>query len=233
MNTLQRTLLSTVLLTAVSSANALIIDGVEFTPGVSNSFDTVNSLYATDVTGIGSVVSGIGQIVLINNSSFGSSELTYVFDNYVVSAFDGLNFEATGGTVKIYVDAANNYASTIATAEDGDLWLDLIGNSTVIGGVTLTGTIAEANTQGGAFGLLDVIGGSALVNFDNNTALNGADASFNASYSDSAFTTVDGFTKVGSSDLHATAISEPGTLALLGLGILGVCFQSRRKQQQS
>ncbi len=204
---------------AATTASALVIDNVAFDATTGVQFDTVNSLYATDVTAIGDEISGIGRIVLIDNSLVGPGELTYVFDSYTVTSFDGLNFVATGGSVRLYSDASNNYDSTIATASDGNLWLNLIGNG------ELAGTVAVGASQGSASGLLDVIGGLAALNFDTDAEASGADLSFNASYS-STSATVDGFTREGSSDLHGNPVDAPNPLALLGLG-LGLIAASR------
>lgn len=207
-----------------ANVSAITIDGITFDPGLAQ-FDTVNSLFATEINAIGDEVKGIGEVVLINGNTPGTRELTYVFDGYIVDSFDGLNFTASGGSVRFYSDI-NNYSGTLATASDGNLWLDMQANGLLIG------TVTDGRAQGLASGLLDAIGGLALSNFDTDSESNGADMSFNASYSRLPTPTADGFTRVGSSDAHASPIPEPAPLALmlLGLGLVGASRVAKSKK---
>lgn len=182
-------------------------------------------------------VTGWGKISYLNNTDPNQSdfcptcELTYTFTMSLES------LTATGPTsadflfkdllVNVFVDNAKNYANNFATANDGVLWLALKGNGYLSGSGNNIGTGSDT---GSGDALLDVIGGLAKGNFDTNTRLNGADLVFSSSFQP----VVDGSGNPtgllkGTADLSGNSIPEPGSLALAGLGLLGLAFGRRRK----
>lgn len=164
----------------------------------------------------------------------------------------------SGGVVEIYSDATPNFsaagtqAAGIATATDGTLWLSLTGSP--IGGsgptgnpITLLstsfGSLTNAFVLGG--GLLDVNAladgrtGSANSIFDTNTfgcfAIDGencpddADKTFTSSGQLGLPSSGDGWGFEGTVDIKDYgSIPEPGTLALLGAGLMGLGMRRRK-----
>jgi hypothetical protein len=125
----------------------------------------------------------------------------------------------------------------MATAGDGALWLSMAGHE--IGGVSLTAELDSFGAGadlGDGKGFLDVTGGLAAANFDTNTQEDGADWTFGSSFEPlpGGGETPDGFELFGSADFAGTSISvpEPSSLALLGLGMLGLGFGARRKTKK-
>lgn len=164
------------------------------------------------------------------------------------------SIDFTGGFVNLYSDkiiggfsyldpSANAnvvnpalIAQDIANATDGNLWLAYTGVSTtdVSGRVgTLfsdTATINPIHAGGSGFGYLDVVaGGLATSNFDTDSFNVGgtiADARL-----DSSFSTPNSgaWPLSGTAAIKTTAIPEPGSLALIGLGLAGLGATYRRK----
>jgi hypothetical protein len=150
------------------------------------------------------------------------------------------NFTYTGGSVRFYVDNTRDSQQgdllSLATASNGNLWLNLAGHAdaagnTLIGSSTFTTTRALTGV-----GSLDVTGaGIANAYLDSNSRpllpgqTVGADLSFSTS-----FTTFPGPSPTptfafGTGNLDGDTLPEPASLALLGLGFAGIAALRRRK----
>lgn len=230
----------------------------------------VSSVYENIVTAAGQELKGYGELTQINGQNISSlcnnCELTFVFDQYIVSAINGSTASFTGGRVSIYLGfGANNdfnpfasasSAADLAAASNGALFLTLKGHDIAAGGVTLSSTVSSGNLltpafrfNGGGLWDVDMTGlGLANANFNTDTFLAAfgspkADMSFNTSgdtnlapHASECLPSVTGAPSTGpscvagSADIRGYVIPEPGTLALAGLGLLGLGLGGKRRK---
>ncbi len=170
-------------------------------------------------------------------------------------ATDAKSIDFTGGSVKIFSDNIANASYTklnpsagggsnaldIAKATDGNLWLEYVGHThtlidanlgartgTLLGDVDGVNNIHQGNK---GTGYLDAIGGAVFGNFDTNSwdllASGIADAKFEAKVSNT--NSGPNWPLSGTASFKTTAIPEPGSLALIALGLLGAGSFSRRR----
>lgn len=173
--------------------------------------------------------------------------------DFSVGAFGPLQFAyATGGAINFYTSASNydpsvsslNQAAVIASVTNLPLWLSLdfvAGVANDAAGLLATYTSnynnsASAGTGSGS-GFLAVTGGAAAGAFNTNTltteAGNSADASFIMSISKPTPGDVGNNNWLGKTtgDISGYSVPEPGSMALAGLGLLGLAGLRRRKAQ--
>jgi len=238
----------------VGSAQASMINvgGVMFDPDSLLDFSGTSATLTQSINPLTGVLSGYGVITALsgeNASTFcPGCELTLQYGGFhpigavaVPTATPGLAISYAGGWMKLFVDntpdasATNPLLLTAANTGDGILWADLIGHA--ISGVTLTGnvegTVAKPRLKDG--GTLDIIGGAAFQHLNTNEQEDGADLAFTSSFS--TFPTLPGHPKslffaTGTGNFDGNSIPEPGSIALIGLGLLGAAFTRRSKAKK-
>ena len=197
--------------------------------------------------GTHSSAAGIGTITQVHNANGdlvwddSDHELNFGFDGFIRSGLavgfgDTTFFTSTGGNVSFYenllgtLQITGDWMHDIGVISDDGLngsVLDLVGFEDVHGSAA-TGLFS--NTSYSSNGQLEVVGGSLADIFDTNTIYMGsagfADMTFNITGDTLA---TGGYDYSGAGSLAAVTVPEPLPLALLGFGLLGMGFVTKRR----
>ena len=241
-----------------AAANAANVAGCDAAPKFAASVGSVGSEDSWGIISVASIFNTTTSTAMFTRGPDGYliGAVTGLTD-FFVQGIPGFQFDySTGGTINLYKSAANYnpaapssalQAAVIASVTNLPLYLSLnfvAGASApdFIGGMAATNasyvsTFNSASGAGGGSGFLEVTGGTEMAKFDTNTfttyAGNSADAFFSVTLSgitprDAG---VGNWLAKSTSDVVGTSVPEPGSMALAGLGLMGLAALRRRKQQ--
>lgn len=234
-----------------TQASTINVGGVTWDPDSAADFSGATAIVRQTINATTGEVSGFGLISVMNglsaNQFCSGCELSFQFGGFmpigttiVPTSTPGLAINYASGWFKLFVDVSKNatiatggtdaLSLTNASTGDGNLWLSLVGHN--VNGSTFTGTVKGSATKPRLTGegLLSVVGGLAAGHFDTNSQDSGADLAFTTSFS--SFIGSGILNSFGTGNFDGDSIPAPSSLAVLGLGLIGLAGAARRKSSK-
>lgn len=233
-------LLGVLLLALSFNASSAIVFGNDTFKFTGDAYIDITS-DPTQTFGIGRVSTITEGANVIWSSGDDNQWLNFVFGSYnpvITPVAPIFNFLAENGFVNFFLnnagtvfDTAASFATVSANIAAGDLFLSTVANGNTVG--IGTPTAYSAN------GFLDVTGGLVGAQLDTNsrpTFIAGefADLSFGLVGTNNQNPLVNSqyfyITSADAQGASQTTVAEPGTLLLMGLGLIGFGWVSRKRQ---
>jgi len=145
-----------------------------------------------------------------------------------LSALSGAGSSSTANLVVTFSITNAAGATVFNWAPDGMLGSGIAGGTEAADAANLNTNLATNTLTAGAVFTYDPTGCGAPVGAAIGTGCGGLFSSVTNALAAGDYTLT--LNAVESTDITATAVPEPGTLALLGIGLAGLCLGSRRKQ---
>jgi PEP-CTERM motif len=199
--------------------------------------------YHTAIPGLGYVTQANITAGVTHNAYFAQSATqgpAYI-QVYQTTADDELIGDATDGYETgpgAGLGAAGTFGGDILT---GNLWLSAVFNATALafdegfaafgadGATDLYRASTLSLTTAQTTGYLDVTGGSQAATFDTNGELAGSDLKITSTIDLRDPASFNGWNGQSSGQIFGAAVPEPGTIFLLGLGLIGLAAAGRKK----
>lgn len=233
-------------LAAVSAqAGTISVGGVLLNPDSQLDFFAVSGSLQQTINSINGVTSGLGVVTTLNGTDVSSfcptCELTFQYGGFtpMISGKKPTGngaIDYTDGWLRFYIDttkdanASDPMSLTAVNTGNGTLWLSLVAHADSNGVTYISSVTGDTKKKMTGAGQFDVVGGAAAAYFNTNSMDYGSDLAFSPSFT--KFVNNSLLFETGSGNFAGDAVPEPGSLALLGLGLLGL-VSSRRGRKNS